>query len=84
MRVAKNAGYLTVSTSAPRANTMATDKLSLGRVAITRGMGAEEFRQTCSAQSLWKLHARSELRNSVKRLLGNVLYDRLRASLLKN
>ena len=84
MRVAKSAGYLTVSTSVPRANTIATDKLSLGRVAITRGMGAEEFRQTCSAQSLWKLHARSELRNSVKRILGNALYDRLRASLLKN
>jgi peptidoglycan/xylan/chitin deacetylase (PgdA/CDA1 family) len=84
MRVAKNAGYLTVSTSVPRANTIATDKLSLGRVAITRGMGAEEFRQTCSAQSLWKLHARSELRNRVKRILGNALYDRLRASLLKN
>jgi peptidoglycan/xylan/chitin deacetylase (PgdA/CDA1 family) len=84
MRVAKNAGYLTVSTSVPRANTIATDKLSLGRVAITRGMGAEEFRQTCGAQSLWKLHARSELRNSVKGILGNALYDRLRASLLKN
>ena len=84
MRVAKSAGYLTVSTSVPRANTIATDKLSLGRVAITRGMGAEEFRQTCSAQSLWKRHARSVLRNSVKRIVGNALYDRLRASLLKN
>jgi peptidoglycan/xylan/chitin deacetylase (PgdA/CDA1 family) len=84
MRVAKNAGFSTVSTSVPRANTISTDRLSLGRVAITRGMAAEDFRRTCSAQSLWKLHAQSELRNSVKRILGNSLYDRLRASLLKN
>jgi peptidoglycan/xylan/chitin deacetylase (PgdA/CDA1 family) len=84
MRVAKDAGFSTVSTSVPRANTIATDRLSLGRVAITRGMPAEDFRQTCSAQSLWKLHAQSEIRNRVKRVLGNSLYDRLRASLLKN
>jgi peptidoglycan/xylan/chitin deacetylase (PgdA/CDA1 family) len=84
MRVAKAAGFSTVSTSVPRANTIATDRLSLGRVAITRGMGTEDFRRTCRGESLWKLHARSELRNSVKRILGNSLYDRLRASLLKD
>ena len=84
MRAAKDAGFSTVSTSVPRANTIATDRLSLGRVAITRGMRGEEFIQACRAQSLWKLHARSELRNRVKRVLGNSLYDRLRASLLKN
>jgi peptidoglycan/xylan/chitin deacetylase (PgdA/CDA1 family) len=83
MRVAKNAGFVTVSTSIPRANGTGTDKFALGRVALTRDTGAEEFRRICRGDSLWKLHARSELRNRVKLILGNALYDRLRASLLK-
>jgi peptidoglycan/xylan/chitin deacetylase (PgdA/CDA1 family) len=83
MRVARDAGYVTVSTSVPRANTSGTDKFSLGRVAITRGIKSFEFQQLCRGESLWKLNVRGELRNGVKRLLGNNVYDRLRSSLLK-
>ena len=83
MRVARDAGYVTVSTSVPRANTILTDKFSLGRVAITRGIKPSEFQPLCRGESLWKLNMRGELRNGVKRLLGNTVYDRLRSSLLK-
>ena len=83
MRVARDAGFVTVSTSVPRANTAMTDKFSLGRVAITRGVKSSEFQQLCRGESLWKMNVRGEVRNSVKRLLGNAVYDRLRSSLLK-
>ena len=83
MRVAKDAGFVTVSTSVPRANTAKTDKFALGRVAIRRGVESSEFQQLCRGESLWKLNLRGEVRNGVKRLLGNAVYDRLRASLLK-
>jgi peptidoglycan/xylan/chitin deacetylase (PgdA/CDA1 family) len=82
MQVAENAGFVTVSTSVPRANTAKTNKLSLNRVPITRGMKAPEFQQLCRGESLWKLNLRNEARNRVKRLLGNAIYDRLRSSLL--
>lgn len=82
--VAMGAGYLTVATSIPHANTCATDRFSLGRVAITRDTGTEQFQRICRGENLWKLNAGSQLRNSMKRFLGNRVYDRLRASLLKN
>jgi hypothetical protein len=83
MRVARNADFDTVSTSIPRANTAETDKFALGRVAITRGIKAAEFQRLCRGESLWKMNLRGEVRNSVKRLLGNTVYDRLRSALLK-
>jgi peptidoglycan/xylan/chitin deacetylase (PgdA/CDA1 family) len=82
MQMAENAGFVTVSTSVPRANTAETNKLSLNRVAIMRGMKASDFQQLCRGESLWKLGLRNEARNRVKRLLGNAIYDRLRSSLL--
>ena len=84
MRVAMSAGFMTVSTSVPRANTPLSDKFSLARVAITRNINPHDFQQICLGKSLWKMRMRSELRNGVKGLLGNTFYDRLRASLLKN
>jgi peptidoglycan/xylan/chitin deacetylase (PgdA/CDA1 family) len=82
MQIAENAGFVTVSTSVPRANTAETNKLFLNRVAIMRGMKASEFQQLCRGESLWKLGLRNEARSRVKRLLGNAIYDRLRSSLL--
>jgi peptidoglycan/xylan/chitin deacetylase (PgdA/CDA1 family) len=83
MQVARNAGFVTVSTSVPRANTAATDRFALGRVAIMRGIQTSEFRQLCRGESLWKMNVRGDMRDSVKRLLGNALYDRLRSAILR-
>jgi peptidoglycan/xylan/chitin deacetylase (PgdA/CDA1 family) len=83
MRVARNAGFDTVSTSIPRANTTETDKFALGRVAIMRGIKTDEFHRLCRGESLWKMNVRGEVRNRVKRFLGNAVYDRLRSALLK-
>jgi peptidoglycan/xylan/chitin deacetylase (PgdA/CDA1 family) len=82
IRVAKDAGFVTVSTSVPSANTARTDRFSLGRVAITRGIKSSKFQQLCRGESLWRLNVQGGIRNGIKRLLGNAVYDRLRSSLL--
>lgn len=83
LQVAKQAGFLTVATSIPRANAPACDLFQLGRVAITRGMD-EDFRRVCRGKSLWKAELTMNIRDGVKKLLGNRMYDRVRGLLLRN
>jgi peptidoglycan/xylan/chitin deacetylase (PgdA/CDA1 family) len=83
MRVAQQAGFLTVSTSVPRSNTAQTNRWSLGRVAITRGLAKHDFEQLCRGQSLWKLELKVGVRDGMKRMLGNSVYDRLRSLVLR-
>jgi len=83
IRVAKDAGYHTFGTSEPRANSASTDRFSLGRVAITRGLSRSAFGNLCRGDGLWKLGLRVSIRDSAKRMLGNSAYDRVRALLLR-
>jgi peptidoglycan/xylan/chitin deacetylase (PgdA/CDA1 family) len=82
-QVAKEAGYKTVATSLPRANTPATDLFALGRAAIKRGTQLKNFRQICRGRGLWAIEFSSSLRDSARRILGNAAYDRARALLLR-
>ena len=79
---ARRAGYLSVATSRTRANSVSTDRFALGRVAIMRGMSLEKYESICRGDGLWRMSAGVVLRNSVKQLVGNSVYDRLRATLL--
>jgi peptidoglycan/xylan/chitin deacetylase (PgdA/CDA1 family) len=81
--VAKNAGYHSFGTSTPRANSASTDRFSLGRVAITRGLNQSAFGNLCRGNGLWKFGLRVGIRDSAKRVLGNSAYDRVRAILLR-
>lgn len=83
VNVAKQAGFVTVATSIPRANTPATDVFELGRAAITRDMSTNEFQKLCLGESLWKAELTMAIRDRVKKLLGNQLYDRVRGLLLR-
>jgi len=83
LRVAKAAGFRSLATSVPRANTASTDRFSLGRVAITRSTPPNDFEKLCRGEGLWKMRLNGMLRSSAMRLLGNTAYDRLRARLLK-
>jgi len=82
IQVAKNAGYHTFGTSAPSANSPSTNRFSLGRAAITRGLSRSAFRNLCHGHDLWKLRLRVGMRDGAKRLLGNSAYDRMRAIIL--
>ena len=83
VQVAREAGYKTVATSLPRANTPATDRFALGRAAIKRGMQLKDFQQLCKGRALWTSEFGSNLRDAAKRILGNTAYDRVRSALLK-
>jgi len=80
--VAKKAGFRTIATSLPRAHRPSGDLLSLGRVAIKRGMSLEAFQKVCQGRELWKIELSGSVRDSAKRVLGNRTYDRMRALLL--
>jgi peptidoglycan/xylan/chitin deacetylase (PgdA/CDA1 family) len=83
IQVARHAGYRSVANSRVRQNRTATDSFDLGRIAILRETELQAFQKICRAESLWKIQARSRLRGAAKQVLGNSLYDRGRAFLLR-
>jgi peptidoglycan/xylan/chitin deacetylase (PgdA/CDA1 family) len=82
VQMVKAAGYRTLAHSMPKANSPQTDPFSLGRVAVTRNMGEESFRDICQGRGLWKPALGGAIRNGAKRILGNRTYDRIRERLL--
>jgi hypothetical protein len=81
---ARSAGYVTLATSRVQANRKSTDPFALGRVAVMRDTKPEAFWAICRGHGLWQLNARSALRGTARRLLGNSTYDRLRGVLLRH
>jgi len=81
-RMACDAGYRTLSSSQPRANTIAADRFSLGRVAIMRHCSLPEFRELCLKQKLLRSRLGLHIRDTARQVLGNSNYERLRAGLL--
>lgn len=82
--VAKIAGFATVATSIPRANTPVADLFALGRVAILRRAKPADFANICRGKSLWKSKLAMDARDRAKRVLGNTFYDRVRRFLLRD
>jgi peptidoglycan/xylan/chitin deacetylase (PgdA/CDA1 family) len=82
MEVVRQAGYRTMSTSETRMNSPQTDLYSLGRVAILRDASPKHLAKIASGSGLWKMNLGQSLRDSAKNILGNKVYDRLRAGAL--
>jgi peptidoglycan/xylan/chitin deacetylase (PgdA/CDA1 family) len=80
--MARAAGYRTLATSRIRANSKNTDALALGRVAMLRDLPLSAFAAICGGRSLSRMRARNACREAARQILGNSLYDRLRATLL--
>jgi peptidoglycan/xylan/chitin deacetylase (PgdA/CDA1 family) len=83
IEVARLAGYASVANSRIQVNRPMTDHFALGRIAIVRQTGLSAFQQLCRGEGLWKLQLRDGLRSAAKQVLGNSLYDRGRALLLR-
>lgn len=79
---ARVAGYETVATSRMQANSVKTDRLALGRVAVMRGTSPAAFADLCSGRGLSRQYLAFRLREASRRLLGNSVYDRLRNAVL--
>ena len=82
LAMARRAGFDSVANSRFLANSAATSRYKLGRVAMLRDMPREEFAATCQNRGLWKKRWQDRTRRSVQRLLGNHVYDQCRAALL--
>jgi peptidoglycan/xylan/chitin deacetylase (PgdA/CDA1 family) len=83
LRVARSAGYSSVATSRIHANSPRTDRFTLGRVAMLRGMSMSAFGAICEGRALRSMRVQSALRDGAKKIMGNFLYDQLRAKLLR-
>lgn len=82
--VARDSGYVSLATSQPKTNSPTTDAFMLGRVAIMRNTEEMRFQQICCGAALWKVQFSTSLREGVRTVLGNSLYDRLRTRLLRS
>jgi peptidoglycan/xylan/chitin deacetylase (PgdA/CDA1 family) len=80
--VARAAGYHSMATSRLHVNFSQTESFALGRVPILRGASIEDFAAICSGKALPRMRAQSKVRDTMKRLLGNSFYDRLRQIVL--
>jgi peptidoglycan/xylan/chitin deacetylase (PgdA/CDA1 family) len=81
--VARAAGYRTLATSRIQANSRNTDVFALGRVAMLRDVPLSAFAAICDGRSLPRMRAQNAFREAAKQILGNSLYDRVRATLLR-
>jgi len=81
--VAREAGYQSLATSRARVNNRTTDPYSLGRVAIMRNGFEKTFGDICEGKDLWRMRLGESLRSTAQQVMGNALYDRLRALLLR-
>jgi len=84
VHVARDAGYRSVANSSIQVNTPGTDKYELGRIAVLRQTALPTFQQLCDGEGIWKLRLRSDSQNVARKVLGNSLYDRARALLLRD
>lgn len=79
---ARRAGYDSLVTSAIGMNSKRTDRFRLTRVAVLRGMSANEVAHVSRGRGLLKRRAKSAVLDAAKTLLGNRRYERLRAAAL--
>ena len=79
---AREAGYESLVTSRPGVNAPGADRFRLSRVPVMRGVADEEFARACRGEGLASLRARGAVLDVAKRVLGNSIYERLRAGLL--
>jgi peptidoglycan/xylan/chitin deacetylase (PgdA/CDA1 family) len=81
--IARSGGYRSVCSSRIGVNHQATDPFNLARIAVTRTLGFPQFQDICRRRGLWRLQLHDLTRAGAKRLLGNSVYDRLRARALQ-
>jgi peptidoglycan/xylan/chitin deacetylase (PgdA/CDA1 family) len=83
LNLAREAGYRSFANSRTHANASGSDPYRLGRVAVLRGTDQTKFQTLCTGQALWRIRSSDRVRDAAKRALGNTVYDRLRALMLK-
>jgi peptidoglycan/xylan/chitin deacetylase (PgdA/CDA1 family) len=80
--MARRAGFQTVANSLFHANSARTNRYDLGRVAVLRNLPMREFQALSHGRGLLKKRILHGTRRIAQRMLGNRVYDQLRASVL--
>jgi peptidoglycan/xylan/chitin deacetylase (PgdA/CDA1 family) len=80
--MAREAGYISVATSRIGTNTASADRFRLARVTVMRKTSAHEFSRLCRREGLLSLRVRQAILTAVQSVLGNAVYDKIRAALL--
>jgi len=83
LALVKQAGYRSFATSRAYPNRLSTDPFQLGRVAVMRDTNQPAFEKICVGEGLWKIRLSESLRTSMRKTIGNALYDRVRTVLLR-
>jgi len=83
LALAKQAGYRSFATSRAHINRRSTDPFQLGRVAVMRDTSQPAFEKICAGENLWRIRLSESLRTSVRKTIGNALYDRVRTAMLR-
>jgi peptidoglycan/xylan/chitin deacetylase (PgdA/CDA1 family) len=82
LSVAREAGFKSVANSDFHANSAASNTYQLGRIAMLRGLSADQFATICQGRGLWKKQLQHRTRRIVQQMLGNRTYDQIRAVVL--
>jgi peptidoglycan/xylan/chitin deacetylase (PgdA/CDA1 family) len=82
-RIVEEAGYDSLVTSQIGVNSPRTDSFRLARVPLMRGVEIEEFARVVRGLGLGRRRAQSAVLNVTKRMLGNSIYEKIRASILR-
>lgn len=82
LETARRAGFRTVATSRFHANSPNTNPYELGRVAMLRDLTTARFAAACQGRGLWKKRLLDRGREGARQILGNRVYDRMRATAL--
>ena len=80
--IVREAGYDSLVTSQIGINAPETDSFHLARVPVMRAINIDEFARISRGLGLGRRRAQSAVLNVAKRVLGNSMYERLRASVL--
>jgi len=78
----KEAGYDSLVTSQIGVNSPEADSFRLSRVPMMRGIGIDEFARVVRGRGLGRRRAQSAVLNAAKHVLGNSVYEKLRATAL--
>jgi peptidoglycan/xylan/chitin deacetylase (PgdA/CDA1 family) len=83
LRIVRESEYRTLATSHVRANAPGTNPFKLGRAVVMRDTNDTAFQQICTGDGLWKMRLSESTRGLARNVLGNRIYNRVRARLLR-
>jgi peptidoglycan/xylan/chitin deacetylase (PgdA/CDA1 family) len=84
MRAVEQARFRTMSTSRTGVNFSTTNPFALTRVAILKGTSSDSLLRFCQGRGLLRTQLKERARDTAKRVLGNSIYDSLRALIVRH